>query len=133
MSGKGKGKKKSGGQSSTAASSSAPIPTDISKDSVDLMKILVKQALVSGDYLDIKFYAYSRRKSSGTVYAPKAVYANSYVLRAKVPEYFEPCKLKTVKIILISDISSCAYSASWWLRWVLCQRILERFFPGGAS
>jgi hypothetical protein len=97
MSGKGKGKKDSGGQSGVAAHSAALIPANISKDSVDLMKILVKQALVSGDYLDTKFYAYSRRKSSGTVYAPKAVYANSYVLRAKVPEYFEPCEFKVIK------------------------------------
>ena len=35
---------------------------------------------------------YSRRKSSGAVYAPKPIYANSFVLRAKAPEYFEPRK-----------------------------------------
>ena len=54
------------------------------------MRVAFKRAMISGNFLDTKFYAYSRRKSSGTVYAPKAVHANSYILRAKEPQYFEP-------------------------------------------
>lgn len=89
-----KGGKKRRGE--TLASSTGPvldqppIPADVVKDPEELMRVAFKRAMISGNFLDTKFYAYSRRKSSGTVYAPKAVHANSYILRAKEPQYFEP-------------------------------------------
>ncbi|KIP10838.1 hypothetical protein PHLGIDRAFT_11103 [Phlebiopsis gigantea 11061_1 CR5-6] len=56
----------------------------------DLMKLVCKLSLTSGNFIDIKFYAYSRRNATGNVYKPKAIYANSYILRVKSPNYFEP-------------------------------------------
>lgn len=67
-----------------------PIPADVVKDPEELMKLAFKRAMIGGNFLDTKFYAYSRRKSSGVIYAPKAIHANSYILRAKEPQYFEP-------------------------------------------
>ncbi|THH23050.1 hypothetical protein EUX98_g8130 [Antrodiella citrinella] len=47
-----------------------------------------KTALTGGVFIDTKFYAFSRRRSSGVVDKPLAVYANSSILRAASP-YFE--------------------------------------------
>ncbi|EKM56965.1 uncharacterized protein PHACADRAFT_254389 [Phanerochaete carnosa HHB-10118-sp] len=90
--GKGKGKK---GQAASIPSSGPvldqpPIPADVAKNPEELMKLAFKRAMISGNFLDTKFYAYSRRKPSGVVYAPIAIHANSYILRAKEPQYFEP-------------------------------------------
>lgn len=58
----------------------------------NLMKLVFKQSLVSGDLIDTKFYAYSSRKGSGAIHEPKAIFANSYILRVRAPQYFEPCE-----------------------------------------
>lgn len=65
------------------------IPADIDKDPVALMQLASKLSLDSGNFVDTKFYAFSRRNTSGAIYAPKAIYANSWMLRAKSPQYFE--------------------------------------------
>lgn len=67
----------------------APIPADLDKSPVVLMQLASKISLDSGNFVDTKFYAYSRRSKSGGIYSPKAIYANSWILRAKAPQYFE--------------------------------------------
>ncbi|EKM56960.1 uncharacterized protein PHACADRAFT_160515 [Phanerochaete carnosa HHB-10118-sp] len=71
-----------------------PIPADVNRDPESLLKLSCKLSLTSGDFIDTKFYAYTRRKSSSEVYAPQPIYANSYLLRARAPEYFEPLLLQ---------------------------------------
>ena len=78
-----------------------PIPADVVKDPEGLMRLAFQRAMISGNFLDTKFYAYSRRKSSGTVHAPRAVHANSYILRAKEPQYFEPRELPHLSILIM--------------------------------
>lgn len=73
---------------------SAPafIPVDLDKKPGSLMKYALRTSLSTGVSIDTKFYAYSRRKASqlGTMFAPRAVYANSLILRARLPSYFDP-------------------------------------------
>ena len=69
-----------------------PIPIDVKSNPEELMMLAFKRAMISGSFLDTTFYAYSRRKSSGVLYSPKPVYANSFILRAKEPQYFDPRK-----------------------------------------
>lgn len=73
---------------------SAPtfIPVDLDKKPDSLMKYALRTSLGTGVSIDTKFYAYSRRKASqpGTMFAPRAVYANSLMLRARLPSYFDP-------------------------------------------
>lgn len=82
------GKKGSSAKASTKPSVLS-IPADIDKDPVALMQLASKLSLDSGNFVDTKFYAFSRRNASGAIYAPKAIYANSWMLRAKSPQYFE--------------------------------------------
>ena len=51
----------------------------------------VKHSITGGVFVDTKLYAFSRKKSSGVVDTPKAVYANSAILRA-ASKYFDGCK-----------------------------------------
>ena len=67
-----------------------PIPGNVVKSSQDLIKLVCKLSLKSGNFIDTKFYAYSKRNAAGKVYKPMAIYANSYILRVKSPNYFEP-------------------------------------------
>ncbi|GJE86624.1 hypothetical protein PsYK624_027040 [Phanerochaete sordida] len=69
-----------------------PIPANVAKDlsAEKLMKLTFRMMMNSGDFVDTKFYAYSRRKATGVVYAPKPIFANSFILRARSPQYFEP-------------------------------------------
>ncbi|GJE86650.1 hypothetical protein PsYK624_027310 [Phanerochaete sordida] len=53
------------------------------------MQLASKLSLDNGSFVDTKFYAFSRRNTIGMVYAPRAIYANSWILRAKSPQYFE--------------------------------------------
>lgn len=48
----------------------------------------VKHSLLGGAFIDTKFYAFSRKRGSGIVDRPKAVYANSAILRA-ASKYFD--------------------------------------------
>lgn len=43
----------------------------------------------TGTFFDTKFYAFSRRKINGVLYNPKPVFANGWILRKRVPHYFE--------------------------------------------
>lgn len=84
-----------------------PIPANVAKNLTpeQLMKFTFKLMMDTGDYVDTKFYAYSRRKAAGAVYAPKAVYANSYILRARAPEYFEPCMPRAIWVHRVANLS----------------------------
>ena len=54
------------------------------------MMSAIEHSLLTGHYIDTKIYAYTKRNQAGSVYAPKAVYTNSYVLQAKAGNYFMP-------------------------------------------
>jgi len=47
-------------------------------------------SLSTGTFVDVKFYAFSQRTSSGRIRNPKPLYANSHILQT-VP-YFRSCK-----------------------------------------
>lgn len=86
-----KGKK--GLKASRAVTTAAPpIPANVEKKSGELIKLACKLSMSSGSFVDTKFYAYSKRSPSGTVHKPRSIYANSFLLRAKAPQYFEPRK-----------------------------------------
>ncbi|KAI0684904.1 hypothetical protein BC835DRAFT_1387101 [Cytidiella melzeri] len=57
-------------------------------DKQGLIQVALRQSLTSGSFIDTKFYAFSRRRSTGVVDEPLAVYANSAMLRAG-SKYFE--------------------------------------------
>ena len=81
------------GGKNTGSSNDAPhIPADVDKSPEALAKLASNRSLENGTYIDTRFFAYSRRKPDGTVLAPRAVYANSWILRAKLSSYFEPCE-----------------------------------------
>lgn len=69
-----------------------PIPANVEKKPEELIKLACKLSMSSGSFVDTKFYAYSKRSPSGTVHKPQSIYANSFLLRAKAPQYFEPRK-----------------------------------------
>lgn len=103
---KGKASAKAQGPADCSTLSSLPIPADVEKTPDALIKLAAKLSLTNGSFIDTKFFAYSRRNQSGVVYAPKAVYANSYMLRVKAPEYFEPCESSKRSILLIAVLTS---------------------------
>lgn len=45
------------------------------------LKEALNDAITSGEFIDTKIVLFSRRDSSGKVYKPKALYANSHVLK----------------------------------------------------
>ena len=51
----------------------------------------MKQSLTKGTFIDTKFYAYSRKTSSGSVARPLPLYANSTIIKTSC-KYFEGCK-----------------------------------------
>lgn len=53
-----------------------------------LLQTAFKLALTGGTFIDTKFYAFSRRRSSGLIDKPLPLFANSSILRAACP-YFE--------------------------------------------
>lgn len=72
-----------------------PLPSSL-PDKIDpkfLLDCVLKHASLTGRFYDTKFFAFSRRKSNGVVYAPKGLYANGWLLRARVPSYFEQREL----------------------------------------
>ena len=85
-----------------------PIPADVVKKPVALLKLACKLSMSNGSFIDTKFYAYTRRTASGGVCAPRAVFANSFVLRAKAPQYFGPCKLTCEIEILRAERTTSA-------------------------
>ena len=42
----------------------------------------LNEGIASGAFVDTKIILFSRRSSSGRVYAPKALYANSHILKS---------------------------------------------------
>ena len=55
-----------------------------------VLKEALNDAISSGKFVDTKIILFSRRDSSGRICKPKALYANSHVLKS-VP-YFNDCK-----------------------------------------
>lgn len=49
------------------------------------------KSMDTGHFLDTKFYVFTRRQKSGEVDLPKAIYANSYILK-KRSSYFNDCQ-----------------------------------------
>lgn len=78
--------------SAAQRSSSLGDPSDMvlptSSSLQDILQMALKFSLTGGDFIDTKFYLYSRRTASGIVKAPRAVYANSLSLK-KVSAHFE--------------------------------------------
>ncbi|KAI0341441.1 hypothetical protein BDW22DRAFT_1358995 [Trametopsis cervina] len=62
--------------------------TTPSLDAKGRMQIALRLSLTGGTFLDTKFYAFSRRRSTGVVGEPLPVYANSDILRAS-SKYFD--------------------------------------------
>ena len=54
------------------------------------LKEVLNDSISSGKFIDTKIILFSRRDSSGRVCRPKALYANSHVLKS-VP-YFDDCE-----------------------------------------
>ena len=69
----------------------APLPVYRNKRNVT--QAAVKQSLFGGDFIDTKFYTFSRRSTSGSVDRLKPVYANSTILKAS-STYFDKCECK---------------------------------------
>ncbi|KAF7797031.1 hypothetical protein EIP86_008223 [Pleurotus ostreatoroseus] len=66
-----------------------PSPVGLKINNEHLLNVVLKHTSLTGAFYDTKFYAFSRRKPDSLVFAPRAVYANSWLLRARVPAYFE--------------------------------------------
>lgn len=58
-------------------------------------RVAVKQSMTEGIFIDTKLYAFSRRKTSGIVDRPKALYANSAILKTS-SAYFAGRKISTL-------------------------------------
>lgn len=75
----------------------------------------LNDAISSGKFIDTKVVLYSRRDSSGRVCKPKALYANSHVLKS-VPYFsnreFPPCPLHGVWNDPSPEVLSGAFSES---------------------
>jgi hypothetical protein len=71
-----------------------------------LMQVALKRSLAQGSFVDTKFYAFSRRRTTGVVDEPRPIYANSAILKARSP-YFAGRGSS-----LSSPISATAYTKS---------------------
>ncbi len=66
------------------------LPSSAEKiDNALLLNVAIKHAALTGTFFDTKFFTFSRRNKNGLVYAPKAMYANGWILRTRLPSYFE--------------------------------------------
>ncbi|KAI0088862.1 hypothetical protein BDY19DRAFT_946409 [Irpex rosettiformis] len=63
-------------------------PLIASNDKKTLLQEVLRLSLTDGSFIDTKFYAFSRRRSTGVVDEPLPVYANSGMLRAN-SKYFD--------------------------------------------
>lgn len=93
-----RGKRKKGGKGDSSQAKTTSLST-ISLSSATDRKLItqaaVKRSLTAGTFVDTKFYAFSRKKKTGVVDKPMALYANSMVLRMS-SKYFEGRKLDFV-------------------------------------
>ncbi|KAF7790011.1 hypothetical protein EIP86_000959 [Pleurotus ostreatoroseus] len=87
---KAKGRKASGARNSARFNMNdltiSSLPSDTDKKLVT--QAAIKHSLAGGSFIDTKFYAFSRKRASGVVDTPKAVYANSAILSAS-SKYFD--------------------------------------------
>ena len=65
----------------------------------------LNEGISSGNLVDTKIILYSRRDSSGRISRPKALYANSHVLKT-VPYFNDRERTSTLDITLIGLIPS---------------------------
>ncbi len=105
--------------------SDAPMPSSMPQPTVKienkmLLRAALKSAADSGTFIDTKFYAFSRRDPSRTAYEPKAVYANGWLLRARLPSYFEPRKPLSFSECIFHKLPNLS-SASWLLQSKRCR------------
>ena len=73
----------------------------------------LNDSITSGRFIDTKFYVFSRRDKSGRVGTPKALFANSRVLRT-VP-YFET--RKQLALFLFFGVSLRPFPAVSFVPW----------------
>ncbi len=59
----------------------------VSLEREKFLEAAYKASLTGGVFFDTKFYVFSRRRNSGVVDTPRAVYANSAILR-RSSQYF---------------------------------------------
>ena len=97
-----------GGPSSTGTTHPSITSVPWFADRKQITQSAVKNSLAGGEFIDTKFYAYSRRTITATVDRPKPVYANSAVLKASC-KYFEGCESDESLFPAISswDAESC--------------------------
>ncbi|KAF7797032.1 hypothetical protein EIP86_008224 [Pleurotus ostreatoroseus] len=81
-----------------------PSPAEKIDDKL-LLNVAIKHTTLSGTFCDTKFYTFSRRKSNGLVYAPKALYANGWLLRTRLPAYFEQLLSNTFGDGVLGDLT----------------------------
>ena len=84
-----RGRGAKGGSVHTGPFSVTSVPW--SADRKLITQAAVKQSLVEGAFVDTKFYVFSRRRSSGVVDKPMALYTNSAILTVS-SKYFEGCE-----------------------------------------
>ena len=70
-----------------------------SADRKHITQAAVKQSLLGGEFIDTKFYAFSRRSVAGVVDTPKPVFANSAVLKVS-SKYFEGCESESAAALV---------------------------------
>ena len=78
------------GRINTTDNESRPLKRPLGMAATTALREALNQGISSGSLGDTKFILYSRRDSSGRVCRPKALYANSRVLKT-VP-YFKTCE-----------------------------------------
>ncbi len=86
-----KGKKGGFSRPSSTAKTFSAAPLLPNADNKLVTQAAVRQSLTGGTFIDTKFYAFSRKRSSGVVDTPRAVFANSAILRA-TSKYFDGCR-----------------------------------------
>lgn len=93
---KNKKKAREGASSANAVDSRTPHRQSLTTfttpllDKKGLLQVALRKAVTGGSFIDTKFYAFSRRRSTGVVDDPLPVYANSEILRA-ASTYFDGC------------------------------------------
>jgi hypothetical protein len=92
-----------------------------STDKKEIMQAVLKMSLTGGSFLDTKFYAFSRKRSTGIVDEPRPVYANSALLRAS-SKYFDGCKQSHFRYLLtLTGLYKFSREVSMRLKSLLCE------------
>ncbi|KAJ3539482.1 hypothetical protein NM688_g6352 [Phlebia brevispora] len=101
-----KGKKQQKTASEQDSKPFAQMPSPAAKiDNKLLLHAALNLTSPTGIFFDTKFFAFSRRKIDGTVYAPKGLYSNGWLLRTRLPSYFEQLLSDTFGDCMDGDLS----------------------------